>query len=165
MKHSLSVLFVCMGNICRSPTAHAVFQKKIADSGIEKYIEVDSAGTHSYHAGSMPDARSQATARAKGYSMDNLTARQVKPEDGEAFDYILAMDEQNMSGLKQIISAENIHKCHYFLDFADKISEKNVPDPYYGEGDGFDLVLDMVEQASDGLIKHIMQSNKLVSSK
>ncbi len=152
MKQSTSVLFVCLGNICRSPTAEAVFKQKAANAGLN--IIIDSAGTHGYHIGNPPDKRSQAAGIERGYAFDGLKCRRVEERDFEQFDYILAMDKSNLSNLHSMSPAEYHHKIKLFLEFSNS-DEDEVPDPYYGGKRGFDLVVDLIEDASDGLINHI----------
>ena len=147
-----SVLFVCLGNICRSPTAEAVFRHKAKQAGLDMVI--DSAGTHGYHIGKAPDKRSIATGELKGYSFKGLKCRRVEESDFEEFDYIMAMDESNYENLMEISNGVNRDRIHYFLDFAPG-DDKEVPDPYYGGKRGFELVLDLIEKASDGFIAHL----------
>jgi len=155
MGQSTSVLFVCLGNICRSPTAEAVFKQKAADAGLQ--LVIDSAGTHGYHIGKAPDKRSQAAGVARGYSFKGLKCRRVDESDFEKFDYILAMDDSNLSNLRGMSPSQYQDKIKLFLDYA-SVEDKEVPDPYYGGKRGFELVLDLIEEASDGLIAHIQQS-------
>jgi len=149
------VLFVCMGNICRSPTAHGVFLKIVDDKSLNKLIEVDSAGTHAHHVGEQPDPRAQAASLRRGIDLSPLRARQVKSSDFEYFDYILAMDRDNYSNLERICPAGYEHRLHLFLDYSALFEEKEVPDPYYGGESGFEHVLDLVEDASRGLLDEI----------
>lgn len=151
---STSVLFVCMGNICRSPTAEGVFRKIVADAGLADTILIDSAGTHAYHTGEPPDRRAQAAAERRGYTLRELRARRVVDEDFSAFDFIIAMDEDNLMLLKDRATPEAISSLRLFLAFTDS-DEIEVPDPYYGGGTGFERVLDLVEEASRGLLEHI----------
>ncbi|AXT37409.1 low molecular weight phosphotyrosine protein phosphatase [Alteromonas sp. BL110] len=155
MKQSTSVLFVCLGNICRSPTAEAVFKRKASEAGLNIYIE--SAGTHGYHIGKPADKRSQAAGVERGYSFKGLKCRRVDESDFERFDYILAMDNSNFKNLLGMAPSQYQEKIKLFLDFAD-VEDKEVPDPYYGGKRGFELVLDLIEEASDGLIAHIKQA-------
>jgi protein-tyrosine phosphatase len=156
LKEKVKVLFVCMGNICRSPTAHGVFERLVKDSGMSDWIEVDSAGTHAYHVGEQPDRRSQQTALTHGLDLSYIRARRVRSEDFDYFDYVLAMDQNNYRDLSQLCSLDNCHKLHLFLSFAPQLkSQIEVPDPYYGGAKGFDNVYSMVAQASEGLIQHI----------
>lgn len=154
-----SVLFVCLGNICRSPTAHGVFEGLVAQAGLAEQILVDSAGTGAWHAGEPPDKRSQAAARARGYELQHLRARQVLASDFERFDYILAMDAQNLRDLEAMRPASYQGELGLFLDYISEQSyHREVPDPYYGGAQGFEHVLDLVEQASQGLLAHIKQA-------
>lgn len=154
-KEKVSVLFVCMGNICRSPTAEAVFRDQVEKAGLGESIEIDSAGTHSYHIGAPPDQRSQLAAVNRGYDMSSLRARQVVREDFARFDHIMAMDVQNLTILQQLASDGDRHKAKLFMKYSEEFSEIEVPDPYYGGAGGFERVLDMVESASRGLLKEI----------
>jgi protein-tyrosine phosphatase len=147
-----SVLFVCLGNICRSPSAEAVFKKKAADIGL--IIEIDSAGTAGYHKGAAPDKRSQSVAIDKGYDFKGLKCRKVVKQDFKKFDYILGMDNQNISNLLETCPVEFQHKVSLLLSFCES-EEQEVPDPYYGGKGGFEYVLDLIEQGSDGFIKHL----------
>lgn len=149
------VLFVCMGNICRSPTAEGVFKHLVAKNGLAADIESDSAGTHDYHIGDPPDARSQAAAGRRGYDLTALRARQVAPDDFAAFDYVLAMDETNLTALRRLCPAQHRERVKLFLEFAPEAGRRDVPDPYYGGAQGFEEVLDLVEQAAQGLLDHI----------
>ncbi len=150
-----TVLFVCLGNICRSPTAHGIFQRKVEQAGLRDSVLIESAGTGPWHVGKSPDARAQAKALERGYDLSALIAQQVSPQDFERFDYILAMDESNLEEL-QLIAPEH-YRGHLglFLDFAPASGHREVPDPYYGGDKGFELVLDLVEEASDGLLNEI----------
>jgi len=151
------VLFVCMGNICRSPTAEGVFRQLVREYKLEQWIETDSAGTHSYHIGRGPDARSQVAAKADGIDISDLRARQVAADDYAAFDWILAMDDANMANMLAECPPEHAHKLHRFMDFAPERKETEVPDPYFGHGDGFKHVLQLVQAASDGLLARIRE--------
>jgi len=151
----IKVLFVCMGNICRSPTAEGMFRSVVNDEGLSHLIEIDSAGTHAYHIGSKPDPRSQAAAMERGVDLNSQKARKVNDFDFELFDYILPMDRENYSNLADICPTHLEKKIRLFLEFADAGSEMEVPDPYYGGNQGFERVLDMVEDASNGLLRHI----------
>jgi len=146
-----SVLFVCLGNICRSPTAEAVFRKRAAEAGLD--IKIDSAGTGAWHAGETPDARAMEAGERRGYSFAGQAARKVSPSDFAEFDYILAMDDENLQHLQSLRPATYSGTLTLFLDFAPRISSSEVPDPYYGGTDGFENVIDLIEAASDGLIK------------
>lgn len=156
----ISVLFVCMGNICRSPTAEAVFRAKVKQAGLKYKIQVDSAGTHAYHVGDPPDARSTAAAAKRGYDMTTLRARQLSTYDAEQYDYVIAMDHANYSGIVRVFgSAEpgetQRARVRMFLDYATKATETEVPDPYMGGPEGFEHVLDLIDDASEGLLRHI----------
>lgn len=155
MSHPVKVLFVCMGNICRSPTAEAVFKQCVAAAGLQDRILSDSAGTHDYHIGKPPDARAQQAALRRGYDMSALRARQVATSDFAEFDYVLAMDRHNLHLLKQQCTLENLHKILLFMAFSKNPEAGEVPDPYYGGALGFEQVLDMVEDAAQGLLRHI----------
>jgi len=147
----INILFVCLGNICRSPTAHGVFQKIVDDRNLSHLLRVDSAGTAAWHIGKNPDPRSQAAALLREYDLSSLQARQVKPSDFEEFDYVLAMDKENLHNLKLVCPPDFKHKLALFLDHTD-MGEDEVPDPYYGGSGGFEQVLDLVESASLGLL-------------
>jgi protein-tyrosine phosphatase len=146
------VLFVCLGNICRSPTAEAVFRELARREAPDLAVEVDSAGTHGFHAGSAPDERAIAAARRRGFDMTELRARVVTPADFERFDLVLAMDEQNYRQLRHIAPAAQRERVHLLLDFAPQLQRRDVPDPYYGGATGFEEVLDLVEEAARGLL-------------
>ncbi len=153
----IKVLFVCMGNICRSPTAEAAFTKLVQQTDLQNKITIDSAGTHAYHIDEPPDLRSQQAARQRGMNMSHLRARQVTKEDFDKFDYILAMDSSNYAILKEMCPRGKEHKLSMFLDFAPDLNAIEVPDPYYGGSQGFEHVLDLVEAASKGLLDDIRQ--------
>lgn len=152
-----SVLFVCMGNICRSPTAEAVFRARVEAAGLARHIAIDSAGTHDYHIGEPPDARTRRAARQRGYDMSALRGRQVGREDFLRFDYVLAMDHANLSILRSLRPERADNHLGLFLEFARSHAEREVPDPYYGGAEGFERVLDMVEDAAEGLLSHIRE--------
>jgi low molecular weight protein-tyrosine phosphatase len=152
----VKVLFVCMGNICRSPTAEGVFRHMVNQVQAENQITIDSAGTHAYHIGNPPDPRSQEAARKRDIDLSSQRARRVSTEDFIEFDYVIAMDKSNKYDLLSICPPGYEHRVHLFLDFAD-VNESEVPDPYYGQGRGFEIVLDLVENASAGLLKHIRE--------
>lgn len=151
------VLLVCMGNICRSPTAEGVLRQYIVNHGLGDRVEVDSAGTHGYHVGEAPDARTQRAALARGYNLSQLRARKVARQDLDYFDLILAMDKSNLDNLRRMASPEQRERIGLFMDYAHNFDDDEVPDPYYGLGHGFDLVLDMVEDAASGLVEHCRQ--------
>lgn len=156
-KEKIAILFVCMGNICRSPTAQGVFQRLIEQTGLIQEIKIDSAGTHAYHIGNPPDPRAQAVALRRGIDLSALRARRVMRGDFEKFDYILAMDEDNLSVLRMICPPEHSYKLRLFLEFSPELKVHDVPDPYYGGAVGFEQVLDLVEIASEGLLRHLRQ--------
>lgn len=159
MKNNVSVLFVCMGNICRSPTAEAVFRARVEEAGLSGQILIDSAGTHDYHIGDPPDTRTQRTAKQRGYDMSGLRGRQVEMMDFTRFDYVLAMDRANLAILQRLCPQAQHERLGLFLEYASRHDEREVPDPYYGGTDGFERVLDMVEDAAEGLLGHIRQSH------
>jgi protein-tyrosine phosphatase len=154
------VLFVCLGNICRSPTAEGVFRKLVQEQGLAKHVEIDSAGTHAYHVGAPPDARAQQAARQRGIDLSGLRGRQATARDIEQFDYVLAMDRENHENLLDICPDGLEHKVRLFMEFAPARPEKEVPDPYFGGPAGFDRVLDMIEDAATGLLKDIRKRLK-----
>jgi protein-tyrosine phosphatase len=150
-----SVLFVCMGNICRSPTAHGVMQHLVNQAGLNEHIQVDSAGTHNYHPGEPPDERSQAHARKRGYDLSSQRARQVRLEDFGRFDLILAMDTDNLDRLNAHCPPELRHKLGLLTSHCTRHTSCVVPDPYYGGATGFEHVLDLVEDACESLLESI----------
>jgi protein-tyrosine phosphatase len=149
------VLFVCMGNICRSPLAQGVFEKVARREGLEEQVFVDSAGTGAWHVGSPPDERAQRSAGLRGLDLSFQRARRITPEDCETFDYILTMDEDNYRAVASLCRGSAVVRP--FLDFAPDSPQKEVPDPYYGGPDGFEHVLDLVEEASEGLLEDIRE--------
>ncbi len=151
-KDKVSVLFVCMGNICRSPTAEGVFRHFVQEAGLADRIKIDSAGTHAYHTGEPADRRASAAAERRGYSLADIRARRVQAEDFENFTYIVAMDRLNHVTLIDRADAEHHDKIRLFMEFS-SAEEDEVPDPYYGGAAGFDRVLDLVEEASRGLLE------------
>lgn len=150
----IQVLFVCMGNICRSPAAQGVFERLLLEQELTHAIEVDSAGTHAYHVGEMPDRRMQMAAKRRGLDLSMQRARQVQSEDFERFDYILAMDHANLSELEKYDFTE-ADRPSLFMRFARDSGADEVPDPYYGGELGFERVLDLVEAAAQGLLREI----------
>jgi len=154
---------VCMGNICRSPTAEGVLRHRLAQAGLAGWVEVDSAGTHAYHVGHPPDERSQTHAARRGYDLSDLRARQVRERDFERFDLLLAMDWDNLALLEAECPdrPEWRHKLRRLTEFLPQTSPhagaQVVPDPYYGGAEGFDRVLDLVESACDGLVEYLRQ--------
>lgn len=157
----VKILFVCMGNICRSPTAEGVFRHHVERHNLQHAVFIDSAGTHSYHIGNQPDRRAQEAARARGVDLSTLRARRVSSNDFEHFDYILAMDRPNYEDLCQDCPEEYRHKVQLFMSYAEGVGETEVPDPYYGAKKGFEYVLDLVEAASEGLLKAIKTRHNL----
>ncbi len=155
--HAHRVLFVCMGNICRSPTAEGMFRKVVAEHAPDLGISIDSAGTHGYHVGEPPDPRSVRAAMRRGVDISGLRARIVVPEDFQRFDLLLAMDELNVAMLHDLGGAEHEHRVRLLLDFAPGAGRSTVPDPYYGGSNGFEHVLDLVEEASLGLLRHLRE--------
>ncbi|MBL4797763.1 MAG: low molecular weight phosphotyrosine protein phosphatase [Oleispira sp.] len=151
----IKVLFVCLGNICRSPTAHAVLERKLAMVGLSEMVEVDSAGTAAWHVGKQPDLRSQQTARKRDYDLSHLRARQAMADDFLEFDYVLAMDDENLGNLKAIVPKKTKSSPKLFLKSYSTLGFTQVPDPYYGGEGGFEAVLDMIEDACDQLILDI----------
>ena len=152
-----SVLFVCMGNICRSPTAEAVFRQQVKAAGFEHAIHIDSAGTHDYHVGQPPDERAQKAAERRGYDTKELRGRQVHERDFEVFHYILAMDRANLAVLERECPPQYSHKLGLLMQYGERFSQgvQEVPDPYFGGSQGFEHVLNMVEEAGRGLLNRI----------
>ena len=150
-----SVIFVCMGNICRSPTAEGIFRSQVVARSLEHLIEIDSAGTHAYHEGEKADPRSQKIAQQRGVDLSTIRARKVTVTDIEQFDYILAMDSDNQRNLLSLAPEGYEHKIRLMLEFTSLYSENEVPDPYYGGPRGFDRVYDLIESASKGLLDEI----------
>lgn len=157
MDNKVAVLFVCMGNICRSPTAQGVMEARLLREGLADRVVVDSAGTHDYHIGKPPDERAQAVARKRGIEIGRQRARQAERDDFEQFDYVLAMDRDNLELLRAICPRGKEARLELFLAYAPHLERQDVPDPYWGGPDGFERVLDMIEAAADGLIAAIRQ--------
>lgn len=151
----IKVLFVCMGNICRSPLAHGLFEHRVERAGLSDRISIDSAGTHAYHVGEAPDPRSQQTALKHGFDLSSQRGRKVTASDFEKFDYVLAMDRDNHASLSAQCPAEHRHKLKLFLEFAPHLEESEVPDPYYGGDSGFEHVYQLIDAAADGLMADI----------
>ena len=156
---SVGVLFVCLGNICRSPSSEGVFRHKAAQNSHGADIRIDSAGTGSYHIGQPPDQRAILSAAKRGVKINDLRARQVIPADFDLFDYIVAMDRFNYQDLVAMAPDDYSGRICMFMDFAPGWSEQEVPDPYYGGRGGFERVLDMIEDAAEGLLNDISQRN------
>jgi protein-tyrosine phosphatase len=152
MSKPVSVLFVCMGNICRSPTAEGVFRHRVEAAGLAHRFHIDSAGTHGYHVGEPPDARSMEYALKRGYDLSAQRSRKVAANDFEEFDYLLAMDHENLKLLQAACPPQHQHKLGLMMTHAKRSGSDVVPDPYYGGAKGFDQVLDYIEDATDGLI-------------
>lgn len=157
----IKVLFVCMGNICRSPTAEAAFRSQVEAAGLAKEIHIDSVGTHDYHVGAAPDRRAQTAAAERGYDLSHLRGRQVSLRDFSEFDYILAMDMDNLARLQARCPEQHAHKLGLFMEYSKNFLEREVPDPYYGGSAGFERVLDMVEDAGQGFIEHLVRVKNL----
>ncbi len=153
----VSVLFVCMGNICRSPTAHGVFRHHVRQAGLAHAVRVGSAGTHNYHPGEPPDERSQQHAARRGYDLSDLRARQLREEDFETHDLILVMDWDNLALVQAECPPQHQRKVRRFTEFFQRHDSPVVPDPYYGGAKGFDEVLDLVEDASVGLLRFVVE--------
>ena len=154
-RQKFSVLFVCMGNICRSPTAEAVFRRLAPSLAPELSFEVDSAGTHGYHVGSAPDLRSQHAARLYGFDLSDLRARRLEPGDFERFDWIVVMDERNRRDALTLAGRDSPARLARLLDFAPAQGLRDVPDPYYGEADEFVRVLQLIETGVRGLLTEL----------
>lgn len=157
----VKVLFVCMGNICRSPTAEAVFRHKVEEAGLAHRIHTDSAGTHGYHVGERPDPRATEAASRRGIDLSGLRARKAAKQDFDDFDYVMAMDRDNLGLLEMLRDGTDDARLHLFLEFAPQRPESEVPDPYYGGDRGFEHVLDLIEEAADGLLAHIRERHGL----
>jgi protein-tyrosine phosphatase len=155
-----SVLFVCTGNICRSPTAEAIFRKLATDSGIGETIVADSAGTHGYHIGEPPDPRAQAAAADRGYDLSGLRARKFERADFERFDLIVAMDRGHFAMLSARAQPPGAHKLKLMMSYARRFKEQDVPDPYYGGPQDFERVIDMLEDAARGLLGSLAEPTK-----
>ncbi len=155
MNPSVGVLFVCLGNICRSPTAHGVFAALVAQAGLAGHIRVESAGTGDWHLGQPPDRRTQLAARTRGYDLGQLRARQVRAADFEQFQYILAMDRANLANLERLRPPGHPGILDLFLNYGRDLPVDEVPDPYHGTTKSFEQVLDLVENAARGLLAHI----------
>jgi len=155
----VNVLFVCLGNICRSPSAEGVFRALVEHEGLAGRIAVDSAGTGDWHIGKHPDPRAQKAARRRGFDISGLHARQAGPEDFHRFDYVLAMDRENHADLAYFCPPGEDHRLALFLDFAPGIDLDDIPDPYYGGAEGFERMLDLIEIASRGLLAHIRETH------
>ena len=156
LKHK--ILFVCMGNICRSPSAEGVFRNMVKEHNLSQFFYIDSCGTHGYHTGQSPGSRSQHAAMRRGIDISQQTARTIEQNDFNRFDYILVMDNHNRSFLQSMADEVYLNKIHLFLEYAENCKLIEVPDPYFGGEEGFEIVLDLLQQASIGLIKHLQIS-------
>ena len=157
----VSVLFVCMGNICRSPTAQGVFERLVADNDLSAVIQIDSAGTHAYHIGERPDERASVAALKRGINLSTQRARRVSPDDFHVFDYVIAMDSSNLEDLASGCPKGHESKLRLFMEFVPELEADEVPDPYYGGATGFERVLDLIELAAAGLLAEIRQQHRL----
>ena len=151
----LRILFVCLGNICRSPMAEGLFRRELERRGIDHLVEVDSAGTGSWHIGEPPDERAQRAIARRGVDISGLRGRQVKRADLDAFDLILAMDAENLSDLMALADEEQMQRIRLFMEFAPAMGTREVPDPYFGGEEGFEHVLDLLQEAARGLADHV----------
>lgn len=158
----IRVLFVCMGNICRSPTAEGVFATLVESENVDSRFVIDSAGTHAYHTGDTPDLRAQKAAKDRGVDLAKLKARKVVVGDYEDFDYLLVMDDDNYRIIMEFCPEEHQHKIKHFLEYAPHLDTLEVPDPYYGGKYGFERVLDMIEEASAGFLNSLKQSGDIL---
>jgi protein-tyrosine phosphatase len=158
VKKTTRVLFVCLGNICRSPTAQGVFETLVEQRGLTGVVEVDSCGTGDWHVGSPPDSRAVTAAANRGYDLSRLRARQLQAGDFDVFEYILVMDRTNLEDVRAMCPAAYEGHLGLFLSFAGNSAPDDVPDPYYGAGEGFDQVLDLIESASQGLMRVLCKS-------
>lgn len=157
----VKVLFVCTGNLCRSPTGQGVLEKLVKDAGLSDSIYIDSAGTHAYEGGESPDSRTQATALNRGYDLSEYRARRATESDLDQFDYVVAMDRQHLSYLREMCAPDARDKVRLFMEFAHDRIESEVPDPYFGGIKGFNRVLDLIEDAAQGLLEDIRSRYEL----
>lgn len=155
----IKVLFVCTGNICRSPTADGVFRKLVNEAELSDRISVDSCGLSAYHVGELPDPRSREMALSRGYDLGDIRSRKIKPDDYTKFDYILAMDDGHLRDMRRQAPADRQNCLELFLDYHPDLAGQSVPDPYYGGGNGFVSVFDMIEETSKHLLDHIRQKH------
>lgn len=151
----IRILFVCLGNICRSPSAEGVCRALIEREGLGDRVQVESAGTHSYHTGKPPDRRAQRAAAGRGLDLSPLRARRATREDFQRFDYVIAMDRENAADLKRICPPGAEDRLARLMDFAPERGERDVPDPYYGGAEGFETMLDLIEAGVRGLLDHL----------
>jgi protein-tyrosine phosphatase len=155
-----SLLFVCLGNICRSPMAEGVFRRVAADEGVLHLFDIDSAGLGDWHTGQSPDTRAQKAAGNRGIDISGQSARQINPTDYARFDLLLAMDGSNYQELIESAPSDARHKIRRFLDFAPHAGTQDVPDPFYGGSEGFDHALDLIEQAARGLLAELLGDDR-----
>ena len=160
----MKVLFVCMGNICRSPTAEGVFRKMVESGPLAGKVDIDSAGTHGYHEGAPPDPRAIEHAKQRGYDLTQLRAREVSPSDFERFDYVIAMDELNRRHLKSICPTRLQNKIELILEYGGESDEYEVPDPYQGKPADFETALDLIEAGCEGLHEYLHDQLKMRGS-
>lgn len=162
----IKVVFVCLGNICRSPLGEGILRHLVTQAGLSPYIEIDSAGTGNWHVGSEPHHGSQQVARERGLDISDQRARQIRPEDLKAFDYVVAMDSQNLADILSLDPAgEASARIVRMMDFAPHLGTPDVPDPYFGGQEGFDVVYDMVEEACRALLERIVSEHRLSTAK
>ena len=160
-KKKVRVLFVCLGNICRSPAAEGIMERLVEKNDLQDFIEVDSAGTSGWHEGELPDERMRAHGEKRSYNFSSR-ARKFQKNDFDAFDYIIVMDENNYRNVKLMAGSEDhVKKIHMMTDYSMQYSHDHVPDPYYGETSGFELVLDLLEDANEGLLHAIKKEHSL----
>ena len=152
----MRILFVCMGNICRSPTAEGVFRRLARERAPDLALEIDSAGTHGYHVGEPPDRRAISAASRRSIDLAELRARRVQTDDFERFDLILAMDEENLRELQQRATPQYHSRIKLMMEYAPQTGRRAVPDPYYGGAQGFEDVLDLLEEAAEGLLQELL---------
>ncbi len=157
-----AVLFCCTGNICRSPTAEGIFMKKVADAGLAGRFLIDSAGTHGYHIGEPPDPRTRFAAKARGYDLSGLRARRFERQDFDRFDLVLAMDHDNRAFLSRLCPPSADPKLKLMMEYAVGYTASEVPDPYDGGPEDFEAVLDMLEDATEGLLNAILSKRPVV---
>ncbi|MEE3045173.1 MAG: low molecular weight protein-tyrosine-phosphatase [Pseudomonadota bacterium] len=157
----IKVLFVCTGNICRSPTADGVFRKIVDQAGLSDQIGIDSCGLSAYHVGELPDPRSREMAESRGYDLNDIRSRKIKPSDYIQFDYILAMDDGHLRDMRRQAPSEHQHRIELFLDYHPEMAGQSVPDPYYGGSNGFVRVFEMIEETSNNLLSHIRKQHGL----
>jgi protein-tyrosine phosphatase len=165
MAQQIKILFVCTGNICRSPMAEGAFKHLVSQAGLADRILSDSAGTHDYHVGEPPDPRAQRAAGRRGYDLSTLRGRQVSSRDFSEFDYVMAMDETNLRQLSRRCPPEHAHKLQLLMTFGADAAVREIPDPYYGGTEGFERTLDLVEQGVQGLLRHLFKERILAAEK